>query len=366
MMRSILDLENITPDTELFRRLCVAFGPAGCEEEVDELIKAELKGICDRVESDRLGNTYAYLGSDPSKKTLMFFAHKDEVGFLITGVSPEGLLYFTTVGGIMPTAMMGRRVTVRTVDGRDVFGVISTKPVHMLSADERKQLPRTDDLFIDVGATSREQLDGIVETGCYGTFIPTFEYYGENDKKLAAKAIDDRIGCAVMICMAREYKNRHAELPVNLVLAFTVREEIGASGAAVACEAVKPQYAVILESTAASDIAGVPDSSKVAITGEGGAVSFMDRSTVYDRGMRSFVMELAEKKNIPAQIKRFVSGGNDAGSVHRAVGGIRTLALSAPSRYIHSAACVIGSSDYRSVFRLCCAIAENADMIDSY
>ncbi|MBQ5649130.1 MAG: M20/M25/M40 family metallo-hydrolase [Clostridia bacterium] len=365
-MRTIIETNSLTPDTELFRRLCLAIGPSGFEEDINDIIKAELEGICDRYETDRLGNTFAYVGNDPKKKTLAFFAHMDEVGFLITGVSEEGLLYFSNIGGIMPTALMGRRVTVRTLDNRDVYGVISTKPVHMLSPDERKQLPHADDMFIDVGATDKKQLEGIIETGCFASFIPTFEYFGENGKKLAAKAIDDRIGCAVMLCMAREYCDKTAELPVNLVFAFTVREEIGNSGANVACERIKPDYAVILESTAASDIAGVPASSKVAITGEGGAVSFMDKSTVYDRGFKDFVFELAAEKDIPVQLKKFVSGGNDAGAVHRAAGGIRTLALSTPSRYIHSAACVIGSRDYDSVFKLTCAIAENADMIDNY
>ena len=365
-MRTVIDTKSLIPDTELFKRLCLAIGPSGFEEDIKEMIRAELDGICDRIEADRLGNLFAYIGNDPKKKTLAFFAHMDEVGFLITGVSKEGLLYFSNIGGIMPTVLMGRRVTVRTLDNRDVKGIISTKPVHMLSAEERKQLPKSDDMFIDVGATDKTQLEGIIETGCFGTFDPSFEYFGENGKKLAAKAIDDRIGCAVMLCLAREYYAKRDELPVNLALCFTVREEIGNSGANVACERIKPDYAVILESTAASDIAGVPDSSKVAITGNGGAVSFMDKSTVYDRGFREFVFELAGEKDIPVQLKKFVSGGNDAGSVHRAAGGIRTLALSTPSRYIHSAVCVIGSRDYDSVFKLSCAIAENADMIDNY
>ncbi|MBQ2733451.1 MAG: M20/M25/M40 family metallo-hydrolase [Clostridia bacterium] len=365
-MRTVIDTKSLTPDTELFKRLCLAIGPSGFEEDIKEMIKAELDTVGVRYEADRLGNLFAYIGNDPKKKTLAFFAHMDEVGFLITGVSAEGLLYFSNIGGIMPTVLMGRRVTVRTLDNRDVKGVISTKPMHMLSSDERKQLPKSDDMFIDVGATDKEQLEGIIEAGCFGTFDPSFEYFGENGKKLAAKAIDDRIGCAVMLCLAREYYGKQDELPVNIVLAFTVREEIGNSGANVACERIKPDYAVILESTAASDIAGVPDSSKVAITGEGGAVSFMDKSTVYDRGFRDFVFELAAEKDIPVQLKKFVSGGNDAGSVHRAAGGIRTLALSTPSRYIHSAVCVIGSRDYDSVFKLSCAIAENADIIDNY
>lgn len=366
MMRTIIETKDLIPDKDLFKRLCLAFGPTGCEEEVDGLIKDELAGYCDKIETDRLGNTYAYIGTDPTKKTLMLFAHKDEVGFLITGVSPEGLLYFSNVGGIMPTVLMGRRVVVRTLENKDIYGVIATKPVHMLSRDERKQLPTADEMYIDVGATERKQLEGIIDVGCYGTFIPSFEYFGEKDKKLAAKAIDDRIGCAVMAGFARNYYPVREKLPVNVVLAFTVREEIGNSGANVACERIKPDYALILESTAASDIAGVPQSGKVAITGEGGAVSFMDRSTVYDRGMKDFVFHVADEKNIPVQLKKFVSGGNDAGAVHRAAGGIRTVALSTPSRYIHSAVCVIGSRDYDSVFKLSCAIAENADLIDNY
>ena len=365
-MREIIDISKISADEELLSRLCLINSPSGFESECDDAIKKELCGYADRIETDTLGNTYAYIGNDESKKTLMLFAHKDEVGFLITGISDDGLLYFSNVGGIVTTALIGRRVIIRSTKGLDIYGVICAKPIHMLSSEERKSLPDHDSLFIDVGATSKEQLEGVIEAGCYGTFEPSFELFGENEKKLGAKAIDDRLGCAVMICLARQYYKIKDSLPVNLVLAFTVREEIGVSGANVAAHKIRPDYAVILESTAASDIAGVPDSSKVAITGAGGAVSFMDRSTVYDRGFREFVFDVARERDVPVQLKKFVSGGNDAGAVHRAAGGIRTVAISAPSRYIHSAVCVIGRSDYHSIFKLVCAICENADMIDSY
>jgi len=360
-MRSILDINSLTPDRELFERLCLAFGPSGCEDEPRRIIKEEMAGCCDRMETDRLGNTVAFIESDPQKPTLTYFAHMDEVGFLITGISPEGLLYFGNVGGIDPSVMCGRRVTVRCLDGKDRTGVLQTQPIHMLSQEQRSKMPSADDMYIDVGASSKEELEGVIAPGCYATFEGSFEYFGTDGRMVGGKAIDDRLGCAVMISLARAYYPIKDKLPVNIALAFTVREEIGVSGANTVAHRIAPDYAVILESTAAADIARVPENSRVAITGNGGAVSFMDRSTVYDREFMRYAIDLAEKKNIPVQVKKFVSGGNDAGSVHRSRGGIRTMVISAPSRYIHSAVCVIRKEDFTSIFRLACAIAENID-----
>ena len=353
------DYSALMPDYGIFRELCLACGPSGFEDEPDAIINKALSGFCDRVEQDPLGNTLAYIGNDPGKKTLMLFAHKDEVGFLVTGITPEGLVRFENIGGIDVSVLCGRRVVLDTLDGRRIPGIISMRPVHVLSWDERNKMPSHDDLYIDVGATDRAQLDGILAAGCPGTFSPSFSFFGDDGRMLAAKAIDDRLGCAVLLELARHFSENRDALDANLVLAFTVREEIGVSGANTAAHRVSPDFALVLESTAASDLASVPERFRVARTGEGGAVSFMDRSTVYDRDFVRFALELAAEKGIRAQLKKFVSGGNDAGAVHRAAGGIRTLALSAPSRYIHSAVCVAHREDYEAIFRLSCAIAEN-------
>lgn len=357
------DYTALTPDFTIFRELCLACGPSGFEEEPDAIITATLAGRCDRIEHDALGNTLAYIGADPAKKTLMLFAHKDEVGFLVTGITPEGLVRFENIGGIDVSVLCGRRVVLDTLDGRRIPGVLSMLPIHVLSRDKQEKMPAHEELLIDVGATDRSQLDGILAAGCPGTFLPSFSFFGENERMVAAKAIDDRLGCAVMLELARHFTENRDALSVNLVLAFTVREEIGISGAYTAAHRVAPDFALILESTAASDLASVPERFRVARTGEGGAVSFMDRSTVYDRELLRFALDLAAKEGIRAQLKKFVSGGNDAGAVHRAAGGIRTLALSAPSRYIHSAVCVAHREDYEAIFRLSCALAENLSQL---
>ena len=232
------DYSALMPDYGIFRELCLACGPSGFEDEPDAIINKALSGFCDRVEQDPLGNTLAYIGNDPGKKTLMLFAHKDEVGFLVTGITPEGLVRFENIGGIDVSVLCGRRVVLDTLDGRRIPGIISMRPVHVLSRDERNKMPSHDDLYIDVGATDRAQLDGILAAGCPGTFSPSFSFFGEDGRMLAAKAIDDRLGCAVLLELARHFSENRDALDANLVLAFTVREEIGVSGANTAAHPI--------------------------------------------------------------------------------------------------------------------------------
>ena len=165
---------------------------------------------------------------------------------------------------------------------------------------------------------------------------------------MKGKALDDRLGCAVMIEAMRELYPIKDELYADLYFCFTVREEIGISGARVAAQNVAPDFAIVLETTAVADIANVKETSKVAKQGDGGAISLMDRSTIYDKGFINMALELSKEKNIPVQVKKYVSGGNDAGHIHKSGVGVRSLAISIPTRYLHSGNCVAYYGDYES------------------
>lgn len=214
----------------------------------------------------------------------------DEVGFIVTHITDEGLLKFAPVGGISPSAVYGRRVLF----GNGTRGVIAAKATHMIKGEEKEKQPNPDDLWIDIGAASAEEAEKRVSPGDTCAFDSEFFAFGED--KLKGKALDDRIGCAVLIGLLKK-------LPYDLTAVFTVQEEIGTRGAACAAYRVKPDYAVVLETTTACDIPGNDGAKAVCRVGAGAVVSFMDRRTIYDKEMYHLAFSLAEKKKSPSRRK---------------------------------------------------------------
>ncbi len=346
---------------DLLRELSLTFGPTGCEDNVSEKIKRIVKPYADEVKLDKMGNLTAVVyGTDhgtEKEKRLMFSAHTDEVGFMITEICGDGALKFAPLGGIIPSVLGSRRVTVGDETNR-VYGVIGSKAIHLQKGDEGEKMPSASDFYIDIGAKDKEEAEKYVRRGSFGTFDSDFVLFGEDNKLVKGKAIDDRFGCSVMCDLIRTLRDGE-KLPHDVYFAFTVREEVGLSGAETTAYRVDPHFAVILESTAVADNTGSPDEKKVAVLGNGPAVSFMDRSTIYNKNVYEYVLALAEKEGIKAQPKRFVSGGNDAGHIHRVRAGVKVAAISAPSRYIHTACNVIHADDYRSTLSLVTSIARD-------
>jgi endoglucanase len=237
------------------------------------------------------------------------------------------------VGGIQPTALAGK--SVRFENG--VYGVIGLKPMHLCEGDERLTLPEVRELTIDIGAADREAAAARVRPGDAAVF--TNEFVALGGGKVLSKAIDDRAGCAVMLDMIR------TGMEYDTVFCFNVQEEVGLRGATVSAFSVAPDYALVLEATTAADIIDAPEEKQVCVLGKGPAVSFMDNATVYDPALFKKALALAEENGIPAQPKTMVAGGNDAGSVHKSRAGVRTLTVSVPCRYIHSASCVCDKND---------------------
>ena len=334
---------------ELLKHLSLVFGPTGSEEAVADEIVKQLENTDAQIIRDRMSNVFAVLhGKNRPDKTVMLSAHMDEVGFIIKDIDGEGYIRFGCLGGIDPRVLCGRKVTFRGKEG-DVSGVIASKAIHHQSAEERKNATKANDMYVDIGATSKEDAESVLARGDSGTFDSEFVIFGENDAYAKCKALDDRLGCVVMIETLRRIKEEGIELPFDLVCAFTVREEIGISGATAAAHRFRPDYAIVLETTAIADLPDVPKNSRVSEVGAGGVVSLMDRSTIYNRDFVDGAMKIAEENGIPAQIKRYVSGGNDAGHIHKTADGTRCLAISAPTRYLHSASCVIALRDFEAI-----------------
>lgn len=358
-------MSKLLSGDELLRELSLAFGPTGCEDNVAELIKSQIKDHADDISVDRMGNLTAVLygtthGTEAERR-LMFSAHMDEVGFMITNVNSDGTLKFSTLGGIVGSALPARRVTVGDENNK-IPGVIGTKAIHQLRGDEREAMPKTSELYIDIGAKDKEEAEGYVKRGAFGTFCSEYIHFGQDGKYIKGKALDDRFGCCVMIELCRRLHGRAERLPHDVYFAFTVREEIGKSGAETASYRIDPHAAFILEATAVADNTGAPREKQVAKLGDGPAISFMDRSTIYAREMYDFVLETARANGIKAQPKRFVSGGNDAGHIHKVRAGVKVAAISAPARYIHTSSDVIHEDDFRATLDLVEKLAETVKL----
>ena len=319
---------------DILRELTALDGVSGEEDAVRNYIISKIDGHCE-YKIDPLGSIIAFKkGKNRSAKRLMVDAHMDEVGLIITSVTSDGFLSFSAVGGIDTAVLMFRRVRIGSING-----VITGKPIHLISAEERKKLPKPESLYIDIGASSKEEALSLVRIGDRAVICGE---YTEMGNKIKAKAIDDRAGCAILISLLTK------DSDYDFYATFSVQEEVGLRGAKAATFTVAPDSAIVLEATTAADIAGVEDSKRVCVLGEGPAVSFMDRATVYDREY----YDAALKSGIKCQAKAAVAGGNNSGSVHLSRGGVRTLAISVPCRYIHSPSCVADKEDIENAARL--------------
>ncbi|MBQ2757052.1 MAG: M42 family metallopeptidase [Clostridia bacterium] len=334
---------------ELIKALSLAFGPTGCEGAVCALIKEEIQDLPVELYTDRMGNLTAHVKGPEGALRVLLAAHMDEVGFMITEIEKKGFLRFDTVGGIDPRVMVGRAVVVGDEQKRQ-NGVIAAKGIHFQSADERAKMPEVKDMYIDIGVADKESAEALVSLGDFGTFDTPFLTFGEKGEYLSGKALDDRLGCAVLIELLRRVVDRH--LPLDLWFAFTVREEIGLSGATVVANRISPDIAFILETTAMADLPDVPAARRVADMGEGGVLSLLDKGTIYDRSLVDKALEIGKRHAIPVQVKRFVSGGNDAKNVQRTGIGVRCMALSAPTRYLHAPVTVAKKSDADAMIAL--------------
>jgi len=331
---------------ELLKELSLAFGPSGCEDEVRGIIKEYLEKNMPRdaeLWCDRNGGIFLHIKRE-GKPKLMVSAHMDEIGFMVTHIEENGLLRFGCVGGIDPIVLTSKRV----ISERGCHGSIIAKPVHLLSADEKEKKPKIDDMMIDIGATSREDAKRLTFVGEYFTFNSDYVEYGEGLVK--CKALDDRLGCAIMCKTVKDIKDGVLESQFDLYFAFTCREEVGFSGAFAAAEAIKPDFGIVIESKAVSDVYGVSEQKKVCELGKGAVISFADLGTIYDRDFVRHVMALCDKKDIKYQVHRVVSGGNDSANIQKTARGARVALLSAASRYIHSPADVVHYDDLDAIY----------------
>ena len=317
---------------DLLEKYCKIAAVSGDEYRLRNAIIEDIKDYADSIEIDPLGSIIVFKkGEKRAKRKVMLDAHMDEIGLIITSVTEQGYLRFDTVGGIDNKVLFGKRVKIRNVSG-----VIGGCAVHLLDSSDKDKVQPYDKLFIDIGASSREQALEYVDIGETAVFDTGYSLIGD---KIAARALDDRFGCAVLVDMIQK------PLKFDMWFTFTVQEEVGCRGAKCAAYAVDPDFAFVIESTTAADLHDVPPDKAVCVLGQGAAVSFMDNGTLYDRDMYKFVLDNCRKNNIAIQLKTAAKGGNNASAVHLSRKGVRTCAISLPCRYIHSQYCVAHKND---------------------
>lgn len=332
----------------LIGSLSNAFGVSGFEDDVRRMVEALVAPWADDVRTDVLGNLLVTRRGGPGR-TIMLDAHMDEIGFMITHVEREGFLRFTTIGGWDARLLLAHAVTIRTRDGALVRGVVGTLPPHILGAEERERPVPLEALYLDIGATSAED---VAQRGVRIGDPATIAYPCEHlpDGLIMGKALDDRAGCAVLIKTLEALAGTSPD--GTLVCAFTVGEETGLRGARTAAHQISPDVALAIEGTVASDLPGVSAPKQVTRLGGGAAITFADRSMIVRPQMVRALEQVAEANDIPYQHKRPGYGGTDAGAIHISGAGVLAGAVSVPCRYIHSPLSLLRLSDFDAVVRL--------------
>lgn len=312
---------------KLLKQLCNINGPSGAEDMVREFVIKQLEGYAELCVTP-LGSVIAKKKRGPKpQKNIMLDAHIDEVGLIITSITEDGFVRFDCVGGIEPAVMAAAKVDVN-----GICGVVMSKPVHFLSKDELSKPLSMADLYIDFGTENKEETLKLVKPGDTGIFCGEFVLFGEC---VSAKALDDRVGTAIIIDMLKD-----DSLPI-FTASFSVQEEIGQGGAKTSAFIIEPDGAIVLEGTTACDVADIAPKNQVCVLGCGPAVSFMDRLTLYDDKLFNFAIN----SGLKCQPKAAVSGGNDSGAIHTSLGGVPTVSISVPCRYIHSPSNVCNVND---------------------
>lgn len=351
-------MEKLDETLTMLKDLTDAKGIPGNEREAREVMKKYIEPFADEVTTDGLGSLVAKKVGKADGPKIMVAGHLDEVGFMITQIDDKGFLRFQTVGGWWSQVMLAQRVTIVTSKG-DVTGVIGSKPPHILSPEARKKPVDIKDLFIDIGATSREEaMEFGVRPGDQA--VPYFEFtVMNNEKMLLAKAWDNRIGCAIAIDVLKQLKG--VDHPNVVYGVGTVQEEIGLRGAKTSAQLIQPDIGFGVDVGIAGDTPGISEKEAMSKMGEGPQIVLYDASMVSHKGLRDFVTNIADEQNIPYQFEAMPGGGTDSGAIHLTANGVPSLSITIATRYIHSHAAMLHRDDYENAVKLIVEIIKRLD-----
>ncbi len=334
----------------LLKRLTEAFGVSGYEDDVRGVVIDELRGVADSVEVDSLGNVIAVKKGEGGLR-LLLDAHMDEIGFFVRYIDERGFVYLSPIGGWWDPIVLGQRVRIRTDDGRLVYGVVGSKPPHLLKPEEREKVVPLDRLFVDIGASSREEVEslGIRVGSPVDLDRDTIRLAGD---RVTGKAMDDRAGVAALISAFKAIDGQEAD--VYLVVA--TQEEVGLKGARVAAYRVAPHVGIAVDVTTANDVPGAEARDQVARVGGGPALTVADgRSSsglISHPKLLKLLLDTAREAGIPVQLSILPGGTTDGAVIALTREGVPTATVSIPTRYIHSPVELLSLRDLEYTSRL--------------
>ncbi|UZW67304.1 M42 family metallopeptidase [Priestia flexa] len=351
-------MKKLDETLQMLKDLTDAKGIPGNEREPREVMKKYIESYADSISTDGLGSLIAKKVGDEKVPKIMVAGHLDEVGFMVTQIDDKGFIRFQTVGGWWSQVMLAQRVTIVTRKG-DITGVIGSKPPHILPAEVRKKTVEIKDMFIDIGASSREEaMEWGVKPG--DQIVPYFEFtVMNNEKMLLAKAWDNRIGCAIAIDVLKNLKGQ--EHPNVVYGVGTAQEEVGLRGAKTSANLIQPDIAFGVDVGIAGDTPGVSEKEAASKMGDGPQIILYDASMVSHKGLRDFVTDVADEMNIPYQFDALSGGGTDSGAIHISANGVPALSITIATRYIHSHAAMLHRDDYENAVKLITEVIKKLD-----
>lgn len=333
----------------LLKKLCDLHGPSGFEQEVIRAIFNEIENDIDDYQIDSMGNLVVRKkATDNNFPSLLLVAHTDEVGFIVRGIESNGLILFEKLGGIEDRILLAQPVLIKTENG-NVNGVIGTRSAHYVKWDSSSNIPPYNNMYIDIGATSRSE---VIEKGInigqsisFGSKLKKIE-----NNQVVGKALDNRVGCLILI-MLLKYLKSHDVKHGDLVISFTVQEEIGLRGAAVLSSNYNTDYALSVDTTPISEAGGIPNIDGRTI-GKGPCIKVADNSIISNPVITNLLKIAAEEINIPYQLEVFMGIYSDIGAIHNSNKGISSGAVSIPSKYTHSPIEIVSLEDIDNTFKL--------------
>ena len=344
-------------NVSLLKDICEIAGAPGFEKRVRDLVIKEVTPLVDELTVDNLGNviTLKKGSSNPDGKKAMVGAHMDEIGFIVTHIDDNGFLRFHTLGGFDPKTLTAQRVIVHGKE--DVIGVMGSKPIHVMSPEERNKVVKTSDFFIDLGL-SKEEVEKIISIGDPITRERELIEMGDC---VNCKSIDNRVSVFILIETLRNL----GEVPYAVYGVFTVQEEVGLRGANVSAHTINPDFGFGLDTTIAFDLPGAQPHEKVTELGKGTAIKIMDASTICDYRMVAYMKQLADKHEIPWQPEVLTAGGTDTAGIQRmGKDGAISGAVSIPTRHLHQVIEMAHKEDIRWSIELLKRCLENLDLYD--
>ncbi|HHJ51249.1 MAG TPA: M42 family peptidase [Phaeodactylibacter sp.] len=340
-------------DVSLLKKICETPGAPGFEHRIRKFIRQEVEPLVDELQTDNMGNLIAIKKGREDKK-MMVAAHMDEISFIVTHIDDDGFIRFHTLGGFDPKTLTAQRVIIHGKE--DLIGVMGSKPIHLMKADERKRPPQIKDFFIDLGLPGEK----VRELVSVGDPITRERELIEMGNCVNSKSLDNRVSVFILIETLRRLKDK--SIPYDLYAVFTVQEEVGLRGALKAGHLIDPDFGLGLDVTIAFDLPGAQAHEMVTELGKGTAIKIMDGYTICDSRMVKYLKQLAEKRNINWQVEVLPAGGTDTAGVQRSgKHGAIAGAISIPLRHMHQVIEMADKNDILASIQLLEAAIEELD-----